>query len=147
MAALACEEALVHTCALLLCRHANAQRLHATGAGVSAEVRRVRDCLADTSQAPPTLTQLAALVGLGKYQLLRQFTQAYGLPPHAWLLQQRAEHARHRVLRGASLAEAAADCGFADQSHMTRIFARQFGFTPGAWQKATAGKARRPLPQ
>jgi AraC-like DNA-binding protein len=147
VAALACEEALVHTCALLLCRHANAQRLHAAGADVSAEVRRVRDCLADTSQAPPTLTHLAAMVGLGKYQLLRRFTQAYGLPPHAWLLQQRAERARSLVLRGARLADAAADCGFADQSHMTRIFARQFGFTPGAWQQATAGKPRRPLPQ
>ncbi|CAN7152687.1 AraC family transcriptional regulator [Acidovorax sp. LjRoot66] len=144
---LACEEALIHTCALLLGRHANAARLHAPAADASAEVRQVRDRLADTLLAPPTLTQLAAMTGLGKYQLLRRFTQAYGLPPHAWLLQQRAEHARHRVLRGASLADAAADCGFADQSHMTRIFARQFGFTPGAWQKATAGKARRPLPQ
>lgn len=137
VAALACEEALVHTCALLLCRHANAPHTHAMGADVPAEVRRVRDCLADASQAPPTLTQMACMAGLGKYQLLRRFTQAYGLPPHAWLLQHRAERARGLVLRGTGLAEAAADCGFADQSHMTRIFARQFGFTPGAWQKAT----------
>lgn len=144
---LACEEALVHTCALLLGRHANAVRLHAPAADASPEVRQVRDCLADNLLAPPALTQLAAMAGLGKYQLLRRFTQAYGLPPHAWLLQQRAEQARHRVLRGASLADAAADCGFADQSHMTRVFARQFGFTPGAWQKAAAGKTRRPLPQ
>jgi AraC-like DNA-binding protein len=26
--------------------------------------------------------------------------------------------------------------GFADQSHLTRVFARQFGFTPGAWRRA-----------
>ena len=26
--------------------------------------------------------------------------------------------------------------GFADQSHMTRVFTRHFGFTPGAWQRA-----------
>lgn len=38
--------------------------------------------------------------------------------------------------KGASLADAAASSGFADQSHMTRIFVRQFGFTPGAWRNA-----------
>ena len=38
----------------------------------------------------------------------------------------------------------AAACGFSDQSHMTRTFARQFGFTPGAWQRAAA-RACRPL--
>jgi AraC-like DNA-binding protein len=40
------------------------------------------------------------------------------------------------IQRGADLALAAAASGFADQSHMTRIFVRQFGFTPGAWRKA-----------
>ena len=34
--------------------------------------------------------------------------------------------------------QAALAAGFADQSHMNRIFMRQFGFTPGAWQRAMA---------
>ena len=68
--------------------------------------------------------------------LLRHFEKAFGLTPLAWLQQQRAERARGLIRRGASLAQAAASCGFADQSHMTRLFTRQFGFTPGAWQKA-----------
>jgi AraC-like DNA-binding protein len=46
-----------------------------------------------------------------------------------------AERARHLIRHGADLAEAAAASGFSDQSHMTRIFTRQFGFTPGAWQR------------
>jgi AraC-like DNA-binding protein len=40
------------------------------------------------------------------------------------------------IRRGTSLADTAAASGFADQSHMTRIFTRHFGFTPGAWQRA-----------
>ena len=40
------------------------------------------------------------------------------------------------VLNAPSLAQAAADAGFADQSHMTRTFARHFGYTPGAWLAA-----------
>jgi hypothetical protein len=36
------------------------------------------------------------------------------------------------LCRGESLASAAVTAGFADQAHLTRCFARQFGFTPRA---------------
>jgi len=130
---LACDEALVHTCALLVQSHATTPPPRAA----QGEVKQVRDLIADDLLNPPTLTDMAALAGLSKYQLLRRFAQAYGVPPHAWLLQQRAERARHLIREGQSLAQAAACSGFADQSHMTRTFVRQFGFTPGAWQQAT----------
>jgi AraC-like DNA-binding protein len=86
--------------------------------------------------APPTLTELASMTGLSKYQLLRRFQKAYGVPPHAWLLQHRADRARGLIQRGSSLVNAAAATGFTDQSHMHRVFVRYFGFTPGAWQAA-----------
>jgi AraC-like DNA-binding protein len=104
-------------------------------------VTKVRDRLADDAAETPTLAELASLAGLSRYQVLRRFEKVYGVPPHAWLLQRRAERARGLIRGGAGLAAAAAACGFADQSHMTRVFVRQFGFTPGAWQKAAA---RRP---
>jgi AraC-like DNA-binding protein len=99
-------------------------------------LQRVRDRLADDLVDPPSLAALAELAGIGRYQLLRQFRQAFGMPPHAWLIQRRAERARALVRSGTSLSVAAIDAGFADQSHMTRVFVRQFGFTPGAWQRA-----------
>jgi AraC-like DNA-binding protein len=49
----------------------------------------------------------------------------------------RAERARLLIRGGATLAAAANQAGFADQSHMTRAFVRQFGFTPGAWRVTT----------
>ena len=98
----------------------------------------MRERLADDLLAAPSLDELAALAQLGKYQLLRRFTRAYGLPPHAWLLQERVARARSAIRAGASLAQAGARSGFADQSHMTRAFTRQFGFTPGAWHRAMA---------
>ena len=136
---LACEEALVESCGLLLARHA-------TGAPeptVDRDIAQVRDRLADEMLQPPSLAQLADMAALSRYQLLRRFARAYGMPPHAWLLQQRAERARHLIRDGHGLASAAQAAGFADQSHMTRVFARQFGFTPGAWQQA----ARRAPPR
>lgn len=132
--ALACEESLVRTCALLLDGHASAPRVQ----GVAADVRQVRELLADAPLVPPTLTQMAQMAGMSKYQLLRRFEKSYGITPYAWLLQQRAELARGLIRRGESLALAAASSGFADQSHMTRIFARQFGYSPGALKKASA---------
>jgi len=134
-AALACEEALTHTCALLLARHATAAPKRADDGGGMA---RVRERLAEGLLETPSLESLAALAGIGKYQLLRRFTKAYGLTPHAWLLQLRAERARGLIGRGAPLAESAAASGFVDQSHMTRVFTRQFGFTPGAWRQGSA---------
>lgn len=133
---LACEESLAHACGLLLDRHSTA----APAINASGDIAQVRERLADEALDPPTLAELATMAGLSKYQLLRRFNQAYGVPPHAWLLQQRVERARRLIRDGDDLATAALASGFADQSHMTRLFGRHFGFTPGAWQQAAARK-------
>ncbi|MBA3773078.1 MAG: AraC family transcriptional regulator [Ramlibacter sp.] len=134
---LACEESLVQTCALLRDLHSNRGISHDAGA----DVIRIRDRLADDPVDVPSLGELATMAGLSKYQLIRRFQKVYGLTPHAWLIQLRAERARASIHQGLALATAASVSGFADQSHMTRIFMRQFGFTPGAWQKAARGGA------
>ena len=74
--------------------------------------------------------------GLSRYQLVRQFAQATGLTPHAYLVQRRLHHARRLMRAGTPLAEVAAASGFADQSHLTRLFARSFGTTPHAYLRA-----------
>ncbi|HKX40668.1 MAG TPA: AraC family transcriptional regulator [Burkholderiaceae bacterium] len=146
--ALACDEALARVGALLRQRHSTQAHssAHAATAGSDgppAALERVRELLADRLLDPPSLAALAELAGIGKFQLLRRFGKAYGMPPHAWLIQQRAERVRSLVQAGVPLGTAALDAGFSDQSHMTRVFVRQFGFTPGAWQRA----ARRGLLQ
>jgi AraC-like DNA-binding protein len=129
---LACEESFVRASALLLGRPAKP-----IGRGdVPIEIRRSHDRIASDLLAPPSLTELAVASGLSKYQLLRRFEASYGLPPHRWLLQRRVEVARGLIGGGASVVEAAAISGFADQSHLTRHFTSQLGFTPGAWRNA-----------
>ncbi|WP_418119087.1 helix-turn-helix domain-containing protein [Variovorax sp. 350MFTsu5.1] len=131
---LACEESLAEVCGLLL--EAHSARPPSSSSAAGGDMRHLRERLADDLCEPPGLSELAAMAGLSRYQVLRRFEKAYGVPPHAWLLLQRAERARGLIRRGGSLADAAVASGFADQSHMTRIFARHFGFTPGAWQRA-----------
>ena len=135
---LACDEALAEVCGLLRDSHSTA----APSREAAADMKQVRERLADELLAPPTLAELAAMTGLSTYQVLRRFEKAYGVPPHAWLVLQRTERARHLIRSGTDLAEAAAASGFSDQSHMTRLFTRQFGFTPGAWQRAERTRQR-----
>jgi AraC-like DNA-binding protein len=130
--ALACEEALVESCVLLMTRYGGT----VTPREAYADMHVVRERLAEELLDPPSLAELAAMTGLSRYQVLRRFERTYGVPPHAWLMQQRAERARKLIREGFALRDAAAASGFADQSHMTRLFARHFGFTPGAWRRA-----------
>jgi AraC-like DNA-binding protein len=132
--ALACEEALVTSCSQLMARHGSRRAMRPVA---PANLRRVRERLADDGPVPPSLADLAAPIGLSRFQLLRQFEKAFGLPPHRWLLRRRVERARALIAAGRALADAAAESGFVDQSHMTRTFVRHHGFTPGAWRKAT----------
>jgi AraC-like DNA-binding protein len=140
--ALACEESLVLACGLVLRDHSTASPDREAGG----DVRRARERLADDLVNPPSLAELATLVGMSKYQLLRRFARAYSMTPHAWLRQVRVERARASIRSGTTLAHVAADCGFADQSHMTRAFVAHFGFTPGAWRHAALAAAH-PQPE
>ncbi len=132
---LACDEALARLCGELLDRHATI----APAAPARIELSGVRERLAGDLQDTPSLAELAAIAGVSRFQLLRRFEEVHGAPPHAWLLSQRAERARAAIQAGAPLAQVAADCGFADQSHMTRVFVRRYGVTPGAWRRAPRG--------
>jgi AraC-like DNA-binding protein len=98
--------------------------------------RRVRSRLLDDLAGNASLSELASLCGLSRSYFIRAFKQATGMPPHRWLLMQRAKRAKD-LLRGTgmSIADVAVACGFADQSHLTRVFTRAFRISPRAWQR------------
>ena len=82
------------------------------------------------------LSRLAAECGLSIRHFARAFRQSTGLPPHRWLLQYRIERAKELLKdRTLSLADTATACGFADQSHFTRVFTARNGVSPGVWRR------------
>jgi len=87
-------------------------------------------------ELPTSLAELAGLSGVSRFQLLRGFRRAVGMTPYAYLLQRRAGRAKRLLTMGRTPAECAVEAGFADQSHMTRAFVRQFGVTPGRYRDA-----------
>ncbi|AEH86837.1 helix-turn-helix domain-containing protein [Mesorhizobium opportunistum] len=77
------------------------------------------------------LAELAGLCGLGTSQFAHAFRKSTGMAPYQWLVKRRVERAREMLAGTASLADVALMSGFADQSHLTRVFSRHMGLTPG----------------
>ncbi len=77
-----------------------------------------------------TLRDIERSSGYSVYQIIRTFRRRLGITPHAYLIRMRLHHVVERLLQGDTIAGAAAEAGFADQSHMTRHFKRVFGTTP-----------------
>jgi AraC-like DNA-binding protein len=105
-------------------------------AGPGGRLLQVRERIDDAPEDAHPLADLAALAGLSRYQTLRGFARLTGLTPHAYVVQRRLDAARRYMRQGSALADAAAAAGFADQSHMHRIFVARHGFTPGAYAEA-----------
>ncbi|OOG68408.1 AraC family transcriptional regulator [Sinorhizobium sp. A49] len=99
-------------------------------------IDRAQSLIDDDPSAAVTLTDLARAAGLSRFQVVRGFSKNVGLTPHAYLVQRRIDLARRLIARGVPLAVAAAEGGFADQSHMTRIFVRKYGISPGAYAES-----------
>ncbi len=82
-----------------------------------------------------SLDELCAVTGLRRRQTIEVFRRATGLPPHAWHLQRKIERVKRHLREGMSPAAAAAQTGFADQSHMGRHFRATVGVTPAAYAR------------
>lgn len=97
------------------------------------------EIVADLARSPDLeIRSVAAEVGVHPVHLARAWRRHLGRTPGSAIRHRRADHAAAGLARGLSLAEAAADAGYADQSHMTREYVRIFGLTPGAYRAAIA---------
>ncbi|OCP05670.1 MULTISPECIES: AraC family transcriptional regulator [unclassified Ensifer] len=78
---------------------------------------------------------LATQCELSRSYFNKAFKESFGRTPSRWLAEYRVARVKECLLQGAPLAEIAIQCGFADQSHMTRVFTSYAGETPARFRK------------
>jgi AraC-like DNA-binding protein len=133
--AVGADEELIAAYGLMLLRYADLDPPSFNGREPK-RIGRARAFLEQNFSAPTDLQTLADLADLSRFQLLRAFRRETGMTPHTYLIDCRVRAARRLLARGQSVADAALACGFADQSHLTRIFKAHAGLTPGRYREA-----------
>jgi AraC family transcriptional regulator len=97
----------------------------------------VEACLRGGYDGRLTLRDVAAAAGVHPIHLATVFRRHHGCSVGQFIRRLRIDRARRDLARSdASLSAIAADCGFADQCHFTRIFKRHVGTTPGRYRSA-----------
>jgi AraC family transcriptional regulator len=100
----------------------------------------VRDLLHARFRDNVTLADIAAEAGTHPVHVAAVFRRYFGCSIGEYIRKCRVEFAASRLARrGMALADIAAEAGFADQSHFTRIFKRLTGLTPAAFRRSLNG--------
>lgn len=97
--------------------------------------QKAREYLHANAHEDIGLEHLATVTGVDRFRLTRAFKAAYGLAPHAYLVQLRLAQARRMLALGEQPTTVAMALGFADQSHLGRWFVRAYGLTPALYRK------------
>jgi AraC family transcriptional regulator len=107
------------------------------------QMRRATELLAAHLDGNIALQQVAEACELSVSHFARAFKQTFRRPPYKWLIERRVDRARDLMTHSRlSLADIAAQCGFADQSALNRSFKQIHGVTPGTWRRRmTCGRS------
>jgi AraC family transcriptional regulator len=98
--------------------------------------RRAKEILRANLHGVP-LKEVARECGLSVGYFSHAFRRTLGVAPHKWLIEQRIVLSKEKLRDdGLSLSDVATECGFSDQSHLTRAFRQTVGVSPGAWRRA-----------
>jgi AraC family transcriptional regulator len=124
------------------------------------QLARVIDYMKANLTQDLSILDLATLTGMSESHFSRSFKRSVGISPYQYLMQQRVERAKQLLeqrslalakplpcltagLRqqqkppgtGIAISTIALDCGFANQTHLTKVFRQMTGMTPKAYQK------------
>ena len=98
-------------------------------------VEAVKLMISERLERPPSLTELADVLGCSPYHLSHTFHGTAGLSLRGYVRRLRARVAAERLAAGAShLTALALDLGYADHSHFTNSFRREWGVSPSTFR-------------
>ncbi|NER84855.1 MAG: helix-turn-helix transcriptional regulator [Leptolyngbya sp. SIO1D8] len=100
------------------------------------QLERVIDYMKANLSQDLSILDLATLTSMSESHFSRSFKQSVGISPYQYLMQQRVERAKQLLeQQSISISTIALDCGFANQTHLTKVFRQMTGVTPKVYQK------------
>ena len=107
---------------------------------VCSKIFKARDVLNDTFQNPPTLRELAAMVGTNECTLKKVFKQMFSITVFDYLNDLRMNKAA-RLLADSNntINNIATELGFSSQSHFTTAFRKRYELTPKEYRDGKRG--------
>ena len=98
--------------------------------------RKVVDEIDHQLESQLRVGDLAAIANMSESHFRRSFKQCFGIAPQEFILQQRLRRAATLLTdTDRTVLKISLDCGFGDQSHFCRQFARFFGESPGSYRR------------
>ena len=101
---------------------------------------QVKGLLHDSFREPVSLNQAAQAAGVHPSHVAREFRRAYGMTIGDYMRKLRVESVAQQLMQPrkdtASLADLALGAGFSSQAHMSAVFKRIIGMTPGEYRRA-----------
>jgi AraC family transcriptional regulator len=101
------------------------------------QMQRIREFVEANLEADIRLEMMAGICGRSTEYFVRVFKATAGVSPYQYVLNLRIERAKALLgVEGASIADVALQCGFSHQEHLTRMFRRFTGVTPGRFRSS-----------
>jgi AraC family transcriptional regulator len=106
------------------------------GALAGWQITRVRAFIEENLHSNIDARDLSAVAQRSSAHFSRSFKQAFGEPPHTYVIKRRLERACHlMVTTSESLGEIALSVGLSDQAHLCKLFQRAYHQSPSTWRR------------
>jgi len=98
---------------------------------------QVEQYILDNVDNQITTEDISKEVNYSEAYITRVFKKKFGLSPHAFLINQKINRAKNKLLnsKNQDISQLAVEVGFYDQSHFSNTFKRYFSLTPKQYQK------------
>ena len=101
---------------------------------------QARDLLADRSEPPRSVADVARVMQISPFHFIRQFQTVFGVTPHQFKIEARLDAAKRLLVLGHhSVTDVCFDVGFSSLGSFSTLFTRRIGEPPSAYQRRLRG--------